>query len=345
MSSAHIAIIIPVYNVEPWLPECLDSVQKQTHLNFTAFLVNDGSTDKSGNICDEYALRDNRFKVIHQQNSGVSSARNAALDEIEKDGSFDFIAFIDSDDFVSPDFLEKLVSAIEKNNADFSSCNTIKFRDGETPVLRKFFIPSEKLDKTGVLEQYLGLNQWRKYKSENKSLFNKLFSAKALYSVRFDKNLRIGEDVRYFAQIACNLHSGIVVDSPLYFYRIRQGSLTTSPHTVHPVPNVPAADKSVPSPDKTNPADHGIDTIRLFMAQAPENSDLYWSIHGQLIDLLWKRLKKAYAGGHPLEIDNCKTDLKKEMRPIKHLSVRHYRMMFLLALGDSVMRRYSSGNT
>lgn len=139
MSSIRIAIVIPVYQVERYIQECLDSVLKQTHENFIAFLVDDGSTDRSGSICDDYALRDSRFRVIHKPNGGVSSARNAALDKIEEDGTFDFIAFIDSDDFVSPFFLEKLVSAVVDYNADYSLCNTITFRDGETPVERKFF--------------------------------------------------------------------------------------------------------------------------------------------------------------------------------------------------------------
>lgn len=229
MSPVRVAIIIPVYNVERYLAECLNSVLKQTHENFVAFLVNDGSTDGSGNICDDYASRDNRLRVIHKSNGGVSSARNAALDAIEEDGSFDFIAFIDSDDFVSPVFLEKLISAAVDSNADYSLCNTITFKDGRTPVEKNFFVPSEKLDKTGILEQYLGLNRWRKYKSKKKSLFNKLFSARTVRSIRFDTRLRTGKDVRYFAEAASNLNTGAVVNHSLYFYRVREGSLMTSP--------------------------------------------------------------------------------------------------------------------
>ncbi len=338
ISTARIAIIIPVYNVECYIAECLDSVLKQTHENFTAFLVNDGSTDRSGDICDAYVLRDDRFRVIHKLNGGVSSARNAALDKIEEDGSFDFIAFIDSDDFVSRYFLEKLVSAAVGSHADYSLCNTITFKDGETPVERKFFVPSEKLDKDGILEQYLGLNGWRRYKSKKRSLFNKLFSAHAVSSFRFDTRLRTGEDVRYFAEVASNLNTGVVVDDSLYFYRVREGSLMTS--TAPTRSQLAAMDKEM---EDTGTIDLGLETIRIFMSQAPDNSNLYWAIHGQLIDALWKRLKGAYVRGNPAEIIACKNKLKSEMRPMKHLSIRHYRMMFLLALGDSVMHGYCSG--
>lgn len=332
--SARIAIIVPVYNVEKYIRECLDSILQQTHENFVAFLVNDGSTDKSGIICDEYAVCDNRFKVIHKSNGGVSSARNAALDEIERDGNFDFISFIDSDDFVSNNFLEKLVTAAINENADYSLCNTITFRDGESPHLKKFFVPCHRLDKIGILEQYLGLNRWRKYKSKKKSLFNKLLAAKALHSIRFDTRMRTGEDVNYFAQIARNLVSGIMVDYPLYFYRVREGSLMTSP--VASDENTSSRRENMNEPD----TDLGLDTIKLFMEQAPDNSDLYWKIHGQLIDTFWKRMKKAYISNNTESVEICKKQLLGEMHPLRHLSIRHYRMLFLIALGNRALQKY-----
>lgn len=342
MSDSSIAIVIPVYNVERYLAECLDSVLKQTYPHFVAFLVDDGSTDRSGVICDEYARRDNRFRVIHQTNSGVSSARNAALDAIEKDGSFDFIAFIDSDDFVAPGFLSEMVSAILSEKVDYALCNTITFKDGETPVERKFRVPYTRLNKDNILEQYLGLHDWRKYKSKKKSIFNKIFSAPMLRDLRFDTHMRTGEDVRYFAMVSSRMSSAIMVDRPLYFYRVRAGSLMTSrapvtpaSHTETPVPS----EKTI-TPDNGQSTDLGLDTIRLFMNQAQNDSRLYWSIHGQLIDGLWKRLKNAYVANIPHEIDHCKKQLLKEMHPFRRLNVRHYRMRFLLALGDSFMKKY-----
>lgn len=343
MSDSRIAIVIPVYNVERYIAECLDSILRQTHSDFVAFLVDDGSTDRSGMICDEYARRDKRFRVIHQTNSGVSSARNAALDAIEKDGSFDFIAFIDSDDFVSPVFLSEMASAILREKVDYALCNTITFKDGETPVERKFRVPYTRLNKDNILEQYLGLNDWRKYKSKKKSIFNKVFSAPLLQDLRFDTRMRTGEDVRYFAMVSSRMSSAVMVDRPLYFYRVRAGSLMTSrapeipaSQTGKPVP----AEKTV-SPDDEGGTDLGLDTIRLFMNQASDDSHLYWSIHGQLIDALWKRLKNAYIANMPYEIDRCKKQLLREMHPLRHLSIRHYRMRLLLALGDSFMKKYA----
>ena len=95
-----IAIITPVYNTARYLRECLDSILSQTYKNFAVFTIDDGSTDDSGQILDEYAAKDCRIITIHKKNGGVSSARNTALDAIENDGSFDYITFVDSDDVV-----------------------------------------------------------------------------------------------------------------------------------------------------------------------------------------------------------------------------------------------------
>ena len=99
-----ISIIIPVYNSEKYLIECLDSVLLQTYKNFEALLINDGSTDNSGEICDNFAVKDSRFKVFHKKNGGVSSARNFGI----KEAKGEWICFVDSDDFVSDLFLANI---------------------------------------------------------------------------------------------------------------------------------------------------------------------------------------------------------------------------------------------
>ena len=113
---SKISVIIPVYNVEPYIRECLHSVQHQTHSDIEVILVNDGSTDGSGAICDEYAARDARFIVVHKENGGVSSARNAGLDI----ATGEYIGFIDPDDYVTVDFYEMLLAAAVEHSADFA---------------------------------------------------------------------------------------------------------------------------------------------------------------------------------------------------------------------------------
>ena len=112
-----ISIIVPLYNVETYLPWCLDSIMAQSYQNFELFLVDDGSTDDSGAICDEYASKDNRINVIHQKNSGPSIARNTALDQIKGE----YLTFIDSDDVVHHRYLEVLLENMQNYGADISA--------------------------------------------------------------------------------------------------------------------------------------------------------------------------------------------------------------------------------
>ena len=109
-----ISVIIPVYNVEKYLQKCLESIVNQTFCDWELIAVNDGSSDKNSDILRQYAEYDTRIKVINQQNSGVSAARNAGLDVAKGD----FVCFIDSDDYVHPQMLELLLNAAEKENAD-----------------------------------------------------------------------------------------------------------------------------------------------------------------------------------------------------------------------------------
>lgn len=137
MNKPIISIIVPVYNVEKYLRPCLDSIEAQTFTDFEAILVDDGSTDNSGRICDEYAAKDPRLVVVHKQNEGVAKARITAFENCNGE----LITFIDSDDYVSPDYLEELSRPIIKEDADMVSCNffnvdstTKKVTDGKLTV-------------------------------------------------------------------------------------------------------------------------------------------------------------------------------------------------------------------
>lgn len=113
-NSPSVTVIVPVYNVEPWLRECVDSILNQTFRDFELILVDDGSPDGCGAICDEYARRDSRVRVIHKENGGLSSARNAGL----RIARGEYIAFVDSDDFIAPNMLRRLVDAAAHFQAD-----------------------------------------------------------------------------------------------------------------------------------------------------------------------------------------------------------------------------------
>lgn len=148
-----VAVIVPVYNVASYLRECLDSILTQTYTSFTVFAVDDGSTDESGAILDEYAVKDLRLIVIHQKNGGISAARNAALDRIERDGTFQYVAFVDSDDKVLPDFLAHLIQNAFRTQADITVCgfSNSTTKDGrKQKVLSSVRKPSTEMNSSSL---------------------------------------------------------------------------------------------------------------------------------------------------------------------------------------------------
>ena len=134
-----ISVIIPVYNVEKYLRRCIDSVINQTYKNLEIIIVDDGSTDNSSNICDEYTNKDSRVKVVHKENGGLSSARNVGI-ELAKG---DLIAFVDSDDYIELEMYEKLKENMDKYDSDIAICqyyNSFKYS-----IKRQIGVEEEKI--------------------------------------------------------------------------------------------------------------------------------------------------------------------------------------------------------
>ena len=131
---ALISVISPVYNTEKLLPRCAESILTQTFQDFEWILVNDGSKDKSGELCDAYAAADNRIHVLHQENSGVSAARNAALDWVMANSDCEWILFVDSDDWIHPQMLETLLELAKTHQVKVSACGYLETSDGTLSV-------------------------------------------------------------------------------------------------------------------------------------------------------------------------------------------------------------------
>lgn len=221
-----ISIIIPVYNVGHYLKYTLECVAKQAYTNLEILIIDDGSTDDSLSICQKYALQDPRFKVFHQQNQGVSQARNKGLEL----ANGIYIGFVDSDDMPAPDMFSSLYANMVASNADLSICNTAFIGESTTEISAK---PTE--NQSIQVNSDLIVN-WQKIlwgSNERKfyCIWDKLFKKDIIqkYDLRFEKKLRIGEDtlfsISYF--LCCDR---IVIDQKtLYNHRIRQGSLMRTP--------------------------------------------------------------------------------------------------------------------
>ena len=153
MEKELISVIVPVYNIEDYIAQCIESILKQTYSNLEILLVNDGSTDCCPEICDRYAGLDSRIQVIHKSNGGLSSARNSGLNQ----ACGEYIAFIDGDDFIHPEMLEDLYFALKDCDADMSVCN-LQYVDENGNPIREYpnhIIPKQVLNAEGVFAKSL----------------------------------------------------------------------------------------------------------------------------------------------------------------------------------------------
>lgn len=217
-----VALIIPVYNAEPYLQDCLDSVFSQNYSNFTVFAVDDGSVDQSGALLDAYAKKDSRLHVLHTPNRGFSAARNAALELIESCGSWDYIAFTDSDDKVTEDMLKKLVTESQTNQSDIVCCAFSKFDEtGNNYTEGELFQP-HRLSRENFLSLLLADGRYKKLCGRGGMVWKCLYRASCIHGLRFDEDRNICEDELFNTQAA--LHADIITYIPevLYFYRVRR---------------------------------------------------------------------------------------------------------------------------
>lgn len=215
--SPLISIIIPVYNVEKYLKECLNSVVNQTYANLEIILVNDGSTDKSPQICDEFALQDSRIKVFHQKNSGVSSARNKGLDSV----SGDFITFVDSDDTIEKEHIQNMVNLL-KDDTDIV-CTPARKDLPEFEVRELSGIDGLKY----ILDERYFINFFKDVKFDWGNC-NKLFKADIVKSIRFLPDEKVGEDFSFLWKAFLNSNKFIFGNKNTYNYRRSETSVMAS---------------------------------------------------------------------------------------------------------------------
>ena len=215
-----ISVIVPIYQVEAYLEECLDSILNQTYRQLEIILIDDGSPDRCGEICDRYASRDSRIQVIHQTNQGLSAARNVGMDM----ATGEYISFIDSDDYIVPQYYEKMLEGFKQYpDAPIIACLVYQDKDGQITRLSPNWHTTEPVFHSSLTfceECLLG--------KMTVAVWNKLFRAELLKDIRFRVG-RIFEDSLFMHDLSPILkqYPGDVVVIPHYlnYYRIRQGSI------------------------------------------------------------------------------------------------------------------------
>ena len=213
---AEVSIIVPVYQVEKYIRQCVDSILAQTFTDFELILVDDGSKDKSGEICDEYAGMDERVKVIHKENGGLSDARNRGMDH----AAGKYFMFVDSDDYIAPTMVERLYTRIICENADIAACN----------FLFTFDNAREKNFSTEIKEEVLNGSDIFYYRKNERNYgiwtvaWNKLYKRETFGNVRF----RFGKyhEDEFWANDIYQMDIKVVtIPECLYYYRQRDNSI------------------------------------------------------------------------------------------------------------------------
>lgn len=220
MINELISVIIPVYNNEKYLNKCIESVANQTYKNLEIILVDDGSTDDSSGICDEWAEKDSRVKVIHKVNTGVSDSRNTALNIAEGD----YITFVDSDDCIDKDCVEAMLNAAEKTQSDIAVSDFyFDFTDGNSKALKSEYCV---YNKSELVKSYL-LDKIRP------EACAKLIKKSVIADIMFDINVHYAEDFLFNYFVLKKVNKLVNIGEPKYHYLQESGNSSTTAMITH----------------------------------------------------------------------------------------------------------------
>lgn len=200
-----VSIIVPVYNVDKYLERCIKSILKQSFLNWELLLINDGSTDKSGFICDKFSQKDERIRVVHKKNEGVSATRNLGISLARGR----YITFVDADDWIEKDLLEQMICEKEKMNVPILITGFVVDYGNKTQHIFK-------KSKSSILNKKEVQLEFLKAEKFNWTVYDKLYDRTLFLKYKFDVKIKIGEDMLIFWQLINNVN--FVGYAPLYKY-------------------------------------------------------------------------------------------------------------------------------
>ncbi len=223
---ALISIIVPVYKVEEYLNKCIDSILNQAYKNLEVILVDDGSPDRCGEICDEYAQKDDRVRVVHKQNGGLSDARNAGIDA----ATGEYLMFVDSDDYIHPEMAAKLYEALARDEADMALCNFLYVDENGEKT-------DEENDNSPIKDEVLTRDEafckaLRSYKKWYYVVaWNKLYKKEIFKTLRFPYG-KVHEDEFVIHKVLGACAKISCISDPLYYYVQRTGSIMSAEYSV-----------------------------------------------------------------------------------------------------------------
>lgn len=213
-----ISVIVPVYNIEECIGRCIDSIRKQTYKELEIILVDDGSTDNSGSICDSYVNKDNRIRVIHQQNRGLSGARNKGLEA----STGEYIGFVDGDDWIEEGMYDFLYHILKENEADIAVCGYVIQNSSEADIQEK-----GNSENVTVYERREAVRAIVEDRRIHSYAWNKLYHRKLFKEIRFPEKRKM-EDIATLYKVFMLCERVAVSDIPKYCYCRREGSISQS---------------------------------------------------------------------------------------------------------------------
>ncbi|WP_309088667.1 glycosyltransferase [Domibacillus sp.] len=219
ITAEKISIIVPVYNVEDYIERCLNTICGQSYKNLEIILVDDGSSDNSMKICEEFSKKDNRIRVIHQSNQGVSAARNKGIGA----ATGDYIAFVDSDDYIHPEMYERLYMLLKKEDADMSACFIRGCWDSNYAEPLRDNIKIRVYDKVGAIKTVFDPEY--EINGVGVVVTNKLYKKNLFDNLLFSTQVRRGEDEQIICYLMKRVNKFVITDERLYYYFNRQESL------------------------------------------------------------------------------------------------------------------------
>lgn len=250
-----ISVIVPIYKVEQYLERCVDSILNQTFTDFELVLVDDGSPDNCGAICDEYAKKDERIVVIHKENGGLSDARNAGIEWALKNSDSEWITFIDSDDWVHIDYLEYLYNSAKKNNTDISVCHFERMSDIDDKINTKLPLSANVYTPEDfyVKENVNAVVAW-----------GKLYKKELWTDIRYPYG-KIHEDefTTYKLLFKCNMIT--VLDCELYYYYINPNGIMNSEWSVKRLDVLDALENQIEFLQKNHYSKALCDKLKLYI--------------------------------------------------------------------------------
>lgn len=265
-----ISVIVPIYNVEKYLARALDSILAQTYHDWEAILVDDGSTDKSGSIADEYAQKDGRFKVIHKENGGLSDARNAGMEHV----TGEYLLFLDSDDFLHPQLMELCMQAVRRDNSDLVAFTYDRVYRTKNLILHFLHLPEANPHyRTYNNPSYLITDNIFDYATEwshpkdiderwaikHCQVWRCMYKTDTIRGISFIKGINY-EDFPWWSEVLLHINRCTILNLPLYFYYPNPNSYIFSADQTHKIESLRK----------------GVEAGVKLYATAPESKRLAW---------------------------------------------------------------------